>query len=285
MGTSIGIVTDSSCDLPAEVLAEFEIEVVPLNVHYGTEVYQDGTLSLEAFWEKAEGPEPLRTSQPAAGAFGQVFEGLVAQGKEVLCVTLTGKHSGTYNSAQLAAQRFGPAVRVFDSESLSLGLGLQALRAAQAARAGSSMAEILALLVDLRGRMRLTIALDTLENLKRGGRADGFIAVAERMTSALQIKVLINMVEGQLRLVGPARRFEGALRRMLTMVEGVGPVEALAVVHARRPEVAAWVVEELARRTGFPQDRIWLAETGPVLAAHAGQGVIGVLAVPVAADF
>jgi DegV family protein with EDD domain len=284
MGTLIRIVTDSSCDLPAEVLAEFQIEVVPLNVHYGTEVYPDGELSLEAFWEKAEGPEPLRTSQPAVGAFEQVFEGLVAQGKEVLCVTLTGKHSGTFNSAQLAAQRFGPAVRVFDSESLSLGLGLQALRAAQAAWTGSSMAEILALLEDLRGRMRLTIVLDTLENLKRGGRADGFIAVAERMTSALKIKVLINLVEGQLRLVGPARTFEGALRRMLTMVEGMGPVEDLAVVHARRQEMAAGVVEALARRTRFPKEEIWLAETGAVLATHAGRGVIGVLAVPLAVD-
>ena len=127
MEASIRIVTDSSCDLPPDVLSEFQIEVVPLNVHHGTDVYRDGELSLEAFWEKAAGPQPLRTSQPAPGAFDQVFERLVAQGQQVLCLTITSKHSGTSIAARLAARRFGQAVQVFDSLSLSLGLGLQAL--------------------------------------------------------------------------------------------------------------------------------------------------------------
>lgn len=284
MEPSIRVVTDSSCDLPPHVLSEFEIEVVPLTVQYGTEVYLDGELSPDQFWEKAAGPHQPRTSQPAVGAFEQVFERLVAQGQQVLCLTITAKHSGTFNAARLAAQRFGQAVQIFDSLSLSLGLGVQALTAAQAARAACSMDEILALLEDLRGRMRLMIVLDTLENLKRGGRADGFIAVAERMTSALKIKVLINVVEGQLRLVGPARSFEGAVRRVLDAVERMGPLEHLAVIHTRRQEMAATVVEQLAQRTGFPREKIWLRETGAALATHAGPGVIGLLAVPVAAS-
>jgi len=280
MEPRIGIVTDSSCDLGPQLTQEFEIEVVPLTVHLGTNIYHDGELSVEEFWQKASETQQPKTSQPAVGLFEEAFERLVAQGKQVLCLTITRKHSGTFNAACLAAQRFGKTVKVFDSFSLSLGLGLQTLAAARAARAGRSMQEILALLEDLRARMRLTIILDTLENLRRGGRADGFIAVADRMTRALNIKVTINVVEGRLRLLGAARSFKSGLRRVMNLVERLGPLEQLAVVHARNTETAEKVAGQLAERIRFPLARIWVQETGAVLATHAGPGVIGVLAVP-----
>jgi DegV family protein with EDD domain len=275
-------VTDSSCDLPPQPLQEFEIEVVPLTVHFGTEVYRDGELSVEEYWTKAAGPHHPQTSQPAVGVFEEVFERLIAQGKQVLCLTITGKHSGTFNAARLASQRFGEAVKVFDTLSLSLGLGYQALQAAQAARAGQTRLQILAMLEDLRARMHLLIVLDTLENLRRGGRADGFIAVAERMTRALNIKVIITVMEGQLRLLGAARSFKGALSRVLNSIERMGPLEYLAVVHTRNQGMAEQVADQLTQGTGFPREHIWVRETGAALATHAGPGVIGVLAVPIA---
>ncbi len=280
IGQAIRVVTDSGCDLPQRLVERFKIAVVPLIVRFGTEVYQDGELSVGEFWEKGAGPHHPQTSQPSAGAFEEVFERLVAQGKQVLCLTLTGKHSGTFNSACLAAQRFGEAVKVFDSLSLSLGLGIQTLAAAQAAQAGRSMQEVLALLKDMRARIRVLLVFDTLENLRRGGRADGFIAVADRMTRALNIKPVINIVDGQLRLLGAARSFQRGLRRILSLVERLGPLEHLAVVHTRRLETAQEMAGRLAERTGFPRERIWVEETGPALASHAGTGVIGVLAVP-----
>ncbi len=280
MDSTIRIVTDSSCDLPPGLLQEYEIAVVPLTVHFGTDVFYDGELSKAEFWEKASGPYLPKTSQPSVGAFEQVFERLVNQGHEVLCLTITGKHSGTFNAARLAAQRFGEAVQVFDSLSLSLGLGIQTLAAAQAARAGRSMQEVLALLKDMRARMRVMLVFDTLENLRRGGRADGFIAVADRMTRALNIKPVINIVDGQLRLLGAARSFQRGLRRILSLVERLGPLEHLAVVHTRRQETAQEMAGRLAERIGFPRERIWVEETGAALASHAGTGVIGVLAVP-----
>ena len=281
---AIGVVTDSSCDLPQQLVEQFEIEVTPLVVRFGTEVYQDGELSPEEFWAKSTKICPPHTSQPSVGTFEETFERLVAQGKQVLCLTITGKHSGTFNAARLAAQRFGEAVQVFDSLSLSLGLGLQALAAAQAARAGRSMQEILAMLEDVRARMRLTIILDTLENLRRGGRADGFIAIADRMARVLNIKITINVVEGQLRLVGAARSFRSALKRVMNQVEQLGPLEHLAVVHTRRQEMAKKVAGRLAERFNFPRERVWVRETGAALASHAGTGVIGVLAVTVSCD-
>ena len=280
MEQTIRIVTDSGGDLPAQLRQEWDIEFVPLTVLFGEEAYRDGDLTVDEFWEKAAGPHHPKTSQPPVGAYEEVYERLVALGKQVLCVTLTGKHSGTFNAARLAAQRFSGAVTVFDSLSLSLGEGVQALVAAEAARAGRSMAEILAMLENLRARMRLLIVLDSLENLRRGGRAAAFIAVADRMARALNIKVMINLEEGQLRLSGAARSFKGALARVLGMIEQLGPLDHLAVVHTRNLHTAQQVAEELAQRTRFPRERIWVRETEGVLAVHAGPGVIGVMAVP-----
>ena len=279
----VRIVTDSSCDLPRRLVEKFKIGVVPLIVRFGSEVYRDGELPVEEFWKKATGSHHPRTSQPSVGAFEEMFERLIAQGKQVLCVTVTGKHSGTFNAARLAAQRFGEAVRVIDSLSLSLGTGLQALRAAQAALPGCSMQEILASLDDLRARMHLTIVLDTLENLRRGGRADAFIGVVDRMAQALNIKPIVNLVDGQLRLLGAARSFRGGLKRVVGMVERLNTLEYLAVVHTRVPEKAKEMADWLAEHTAFPRDQIWVKETGAVLASHAGAGVIGVLAVTVQA--
>jgi DegV family protein with EDD domain len=282
MDETIRVVTDSSCDLPPELLREYGIAVVPLIVNFGMQSYHDGALSVEQFWEKAAQGHLPNTSQPSVGMFEEVFGRLVTGGNRVLCVTITGKHSGTFNAACVAAQRFGAAVTVFDSLSLSLGLGLQALQAAQAAQKGRSMREILDLLEDLRARSGLLIVLDTLEYLRHGGRADAFMAVADRMTQALNIKVVINLVEGQLKLLGAARSFEGALKRVQNLVAEMGPLEHLAVVHTRNHDMAERVVERLATRAHFPKDHVWMRETGAVLASHAGPGVIGVLAVPAA---
>lgn len=282
MEKSICIVTDSNCDLPQSVIEQFHITVVPLIVRFGAEEYEDGVLSVEEFWDKAAQARPS-TSQPSVGKFEEVFERLVAQGKQVLCLTLTGRHSGTFNTAHLAAQRFGAAVVVFDTLSISLGTGLQALVAAQAAQAGHTLQEILTTLENLRARMRVTILLDTLENLRRGGRADGFIAVIDHMTRALNVKPLVNLVDGQLRLLGMARSFQGGLRRLAEVVERLAPFEHLSVVHTRIQQTAQEMADRLAERTGFPREHIWVRETGPVLACHAGPRVLGVVAVPVPA--
>lgn len=276
----VSVVTDTCCDLPSEVLKEYDIDVVPLVVHFGTEEYDDGELSPELFWEKARGPHHPQTSQPPVGRFEGVYERLVASGKQVLCTTVTGMHSGTFNAARIAAERFGQAVQVFDSRSLSVGLGVQAIVAAAAARAGQSMEEILAQLEDLRSRTRVVIVLDSLENLRRGGRADAFIAVAERMARALNIKVLVNVEEGQIKLMGAARSFKGSVKRLLSTVEQLGPLEYLGVAHTRSLEKANEVADRLAELTGFARDRIMVRETGAVLSTHAGQGVVAVMAVP-----
>jgi DegV family protein with EDD domain len=265
--TVIRIVTDSSCDLPGELLNRFKIAVVPLVVHLATESYFDLELSPQAFWKKvADGTAP-QTSRPSPGAFEQIFERLVEQGKQVLCITLTGEHSGTTDTARLAAGRFGEAVRVFDSHSLSLGVGFQALVAAKAAEAGCSMEDIVALLEDMRSRVLTMIVLDTLENVRR-------------MTRMLDIKPIVGFEEGRLQLLGVARSFRRALNRIVDTVEELGPLEYLAVAHTRNVERAEELADRLGERFGFPREKILVREAGAVVASHAGLGAIGVFAVP-----
>lgn len=279
-GDILRIVTDSSCDLPGELLERFKIAVVPLVVSFGTESYFDLDLSPEAFWEKAADLAAPRTSQPSPGVFEEIFAELVEQGKQVICVTLTGKHSGTADTAGLAARRFGEVVRVFDSHSLSLGVGFQVWEAARAAAAGCSMEEVIALLEDLRSRVRVMVVLDTLESVRRGGRADGFISIVDRMTRMLRIKPIVGFEEGRLQLLGIARSFRSALDRVLEMVEEVEALEHLGVVHARNREKAEALADRLAERTGFPRAEVLVREAGAVVASHAGSGAMGVFAMP-----
>ena len=278
----IRIVTDSSCDLPERMLEEYGITVVPLVVRFGVEEYLDGELSLDEFWQKCETTGPPSTSQPSAGAFEAAFERLVDAGHEVLCITITQRHSGTFDTARLAARRFGERVHVFDSASLSVGVGWQALLAARASQAGQSMAAIIERLRDVRDRMRVFIVLETLENLRRGGRDDAFIRVIERMARVLHVKPVINVVDGQLKLLGVTRSFTAGLRRAFSAVEACAPLEHLAVFSTRRHALAEEWAERLARGTGFPPEQVWVGETGAALASHGGAGLIGVLALPTA---
>ncbi len=120
----IAIVTDSACDLPEGLQNRHGIKVVPLVVRFGTEVYLDGQLTLGEFWNKArQGPPHPETSQPSAGMFEEAFAPLVEQGYHIICLVITSKHSGTFNSAYAASQSFPGQVTVFDTLSLSLAQG------------------------------------------------------------------------------------------------------------------------------------------------------------------
>lgn len=275
----IRLVTDSSCDLPTQLVERFRIAVVPLVVNFGGDSYLDGVLGPDVFWRKAsESAHVPQTSQPSVGAFGEVFEGLVERGKQVLCITLTGKHTGTIETARLAARQFGDAVQVFDSQSLSLGMGFQVLEAARATDLGRSMEEILAHLERVRSSIHVWAVLDTLEYVRRGGRADAFVSVISRMSRVLNVKPVVSFVEGRVQLVGVARSFRRGLDRVVEAVEALRPLDRLAVMHARRERTAAELADRLAERLDFPRAQILVGETGMVLASHAGAGAIGVFA-------
>ncbi|MGA9349777.1 MAG: DegV family protein [Anaerolineae bacterium] len=276
------VVTDSSCDLPQEVLEELGIVVVPLVVRVGNEEFLETDLSIDEYWTKVEAARAQglfpQTSQPSVGAFESVFASLVGEGNEVVCVTVTSHHSGTFNSAWAAAQRFGEAVGVVDSWQTSLALGFQARAAAQAAREGASLSEVVALVREMRAQAHLLAVLDTMDYIRMGGRADALIPILSRVMRFLKIKPIIGFVEGELKLLGQARTFHAAVAQIEQRMMELQPFEHLGVVHTRRPDDAQVWADYLRESMRF-QGQIWVTETGAALSSHAGPGVVAAIGV------
>jgi len=272
----IRVVTDSGADVPPEVARRLQITVVPMLISFGGETFDDHELTADEFWRRAHGFVPPQTSQPPTGAFIMAFEQLVSQGYDVICITFTSTLSGCYNSAWSAASRFGGHVTVIDSRSISLAAGWQVMRAAELALQGATKAEILAAVESTKERTRVYIQIDSVEFIRRGGRLGALMPTIDRMIRALSIKPILNMGDGQLRLLGAARSTVRGLARIATELATLGSLEMVQVMHIRAEQAANWVAREIATSTRFALERIGIGEAGQVLACHGGEGVVGV---------
>jgi len=273
--SNIAVVTDTGADLSPAQQAQHGITVVPLVVTFGSETFMDDQLPIDEYWRKVrEGPAHPQTSQPPTGLYEKAFASLIAQGYHVLCLAITSKHSGTLNSAFAAAQSFPGQVTVFDTLSLSQAQAYQVIRAAQMAREGRSLDDILAQLESLRERTRFCIALDTIESLRRGGRADQIIPVLERVCRVLNIKPLLQISDGQLKLLGAARSHEKSHQQIIAELAKYAPAEHVVVAHTRLASEAPRFAQALAERLQFPLDQVIVVETGAILSSHAGPGVM-----------
>jgi len=275
----IRVVTDSCADLPEEVARRLDISIVPVVVTIGGRTYRDTELSHDEFWRLEERGGQPTTSQPPTGAFQQVFKDLVGRGFRALCVTLTSRHSGTFNSAWSAARAFGDRVTVVDGLSVSWGQGWQVMEAAKMALQGATVQGIVQRLRSIRERTHLLILLDTVENLRRGGRASRLMPAIDRLLRTLRLKPIINMVDGELKLFGVARSYAKGIERLKSEVAALGPLEYLAVIHTRCHSVAETLADDLARLTNLARERIAVTETGVVLSCHGGRGIIAAGAV------
>ncbi len=270
----VRIVTDSSCDLPPALADEKGITVVPLTIRFGSEELVDRQdLTPAQFWAKcATSPVLPETAAPAPGAFQQAFAAAAESGADgVVCVNISSKLSATIQSAQAAANAMGDfPVRVVDSRSVTMGLGMIVLEAARAAAGGASLDEVVAVAERASSKNRVLGSLDTLENLKKGGRIGGAQAL---LGSLLSIKPVIEVVDGAVE-PGPKQRTRSrALRWLADQVAAETAVDQLAVMHGAAPDVND-LLDMLA--AGFPRDRIIVADIGPVIGAHTGPRVIGV---------
>ncbi|KPL23263.1 MAG: hypothetical protein AMJ93_05090 [Anaerolineae bacterium SM23_84] len=271
----IAVVTDSGCDLPRSLQDQYHITTVPLIVRFGEEQFLEHELARERFWEKAsQAPPHPATSQPSAGQFEETFAPLIEQGNHVLCLTITSKHSGTFNSAYVASQTFPGKVTVFDTLSLSLMQGYQAILAAQAAGEGRSLEEILRLLENTRSRTHLFIGLDTIEYLRRGGRADALMPIIERVARVFNIKPILQVIDGELKLLCAPRSMQKAGQRMQQEVAARGPAEMVCAIHIRANDRVHDFAKALADSVDFPAAQVMIAEAGPVLSCQGGPGVL-----------
>lgn len=270
----ISVVTDSGCDLPAALVAEHAITVVPLTIRFGAEELVDGRdLTPASFWERvASSSELPETAAPSPGSFEQAFRAAADGGADgVVCVTLSSTLSATFQAASLGAQAVGDgfAVTVVDSRAVSMGQGMMVLAAARRAAAGGTLDEVAAAASDLVPLTRIFAALDTLDNLRKGGRIGAAQAL---LGSLLSIKPIIQVTGGKVEPESKQRTRGRSLRYLADKARAAGPVSNLAVVHGQAPDVD----ELLALLEGVGTEAPVVSQVGAVIGTHAGPRVVGV---------
>ena len=272
---TIHIVTDSASDISLEEAKELGIEIVPLSVRFGEAEYTDLIdLSVSDFYQKMSESDLLpSTAAPSPGAFEAAFKRCVEAGAEgVVCINHSLALSATGQAAQLAADALVDTVTVkcIDSKSITSGLGTIIRKAASAAKAGKSMDEIVSLVEGLASKTRIFATLDTLENLKKGGRIGGAKAMVGTM---LQFIPCLDLSSGEVVEAGRQRTRKKSLMWLKEVLENEGEITDLCIIHGDAPDVEEFadLISDLV-----PQENIRINQLGAVIGTHGGPRVLGV---------
>jgi fatty acid kinase fatty acid binding subunit len=281
----VAIVTDSTAYLPAELIERHGVHVVPLYVVFDGDrpVPEVEITDYDEFFEELRRAERLpTTSQPSVGDFTSAYEPLLADGREVVSIHISGGLSGTPEAARQAKEalerdgRGGDRVEVVDSTTAAGGLGFMVLAAAKAAAGGADAKQVAAAVAEARAELKMWFAIDTLEFLKRGGRIG---AASAWIGSTLKVKPILT-VENEMTPVERVRTSSRAFERMLDYARqradsGAG---AWSAQHINAPDQCAALVERGTEVFGHGPTIV--SEIGPVLAVHTGPGLLGIGALP-----
>lgn len=273
----VRIVTESTADIPPEMVAELGITVVPSYVLFGTESYRDGVeLTKEQFYEKLAASRQIpTTATPPPALYEEAYHRLAGETDEIVSIHLAARLSGLYSAAAVAAQNV-PQVRivVLDSGQVTMGYGWMVVAAAEAARRGATLDQIVALVEDMKDRCWVLASLDTLEFLHRGGRVNWVQAM---IGALMRIKPIVQVWRGEVSLLERTRTRARSLTRLVELAQGLGTLERVIVLHtqaARRAESLADQLQAL--------DPAWVRLIGPAgvtIASHAGPGAVGIACV------
>lgn len=277
---AVKIVTDSTADLPEKIVTQYGIGVVPLNVHFGEEVYKDGVdIWSEEFYNKLRN-EPIlpNTSQPAPGEFLKVYQQVAKAGDTIISIHISRKMSGTADSAQLAAEMLGAdyQIRIVDSQHVTMSLGVLVLQAAKAAQNGESADVIMAKLAKWKEEISIFFTIKSLEHLHRTGRI-GKASVL--MGSLLNIKPILSIEDG---LIVPNEKTRGNFQKVAELM-----VEKVYQRYGNRPLVVGLIHTELPDEMvileRLAKNRLNILEmvtnlAGPIVGTHAGPNAIGIIA-------
>lgn len=271
---TVRVVTDSTADLPEGMAAELGITVVPLHIHFGDETYEDGvTITKDEFYRRlTTGPGLPKTSAPASGAFTDVYERLATETDEIISLHISSKLSATYASAVLGKEAVKAAcsIAIIDTYSASIGLGLLAIRAAEQARAGATLAAITTDIEAAVPRTKYFGVVDTLEYLHKGGRIGMATAL---LGSLLNVKPILGLRNG---VAHPIERVRGnrqkAFARLCEMVASYPAISSLAIAHTTAEEEMELLGARLAQF--FPSDRIVKSRCGATLGTYLGPNTL-----------
>jgi len=281
----LAVVTDSTSYLPPELIERDDLRVVPLYVVFdGSRTVPEVEITdYPAFFEELRSAEKLpTTSQPSVGDFTAVFEPLLAEGREIVSVHISGGLSGTPEAARQAKEALtrddkgGERIEIVDSTTAAGGLGFMVLAAAKAARDGASAKEAAEHVAAARKELRLWFAIDTLEFLRRGGRIG---AASAWIGSTLKVKPILT-VENEMTPVERVRTSSRMFERLLDYARGCADsgAGAWSAQHINAPDQCAQLVERCTEIYGHGPTIV--SEIGPVLSAHTGPGLLGTGAVP-----
>lgn len=269
---TVRIVTDSACDLRGDEVDALGIEVVPLSIRFGNDEFVDREeLSVEEFYRRLVESDTLpETSAPSPGRFAEAFQRQFDSGASaVVCLDLSAALSATMQSAVTAADSFDGRVHVIDSASITAGLGTMAIEAARLGVDGAGVDDVIALIEDMKPRTRVFGALDTLDNLKKGGRIGGAQAM---IGSMLSIKPLLDLSSGEVVEAGRQRTRRKALAWLRDTIKSHGEIEHLSVMHGEAPDIDDFLAM-VGEFTDLAQVRV--EKIGPVIGTHGGPRVMG----------
>ena len=273
------VVTDSTANLPPELVSEYDIPMIPLTVHWGEETYLDGvTLDASTFYKWLQEREAFpTTSQPSPGAFIEFFLSVAKkhETKNILGIFISAELSGTLASAIQAKNELPNLnIELIDSRSTSMGLGMQVLTAIRAERESQSLEVALERVQHVRDNMNIIFAVDTLEYLHRGGRIGG---AARLLGTALNLKPVLQIEDGKVMPLEKVRMRRKSLQRVVEIVsERVDGrrLGGVAIIHAQAGAdadlVEGWIKEL------FAPEIMYNTILTPVVGTHAGPGTIGV---------
>jgi DegV family protein with EDD domain len=272
---AVKVVTDSTCDIPPQLMKDLGITVVPIYVVFGDKSYRDKLdISEDQFYDKLiHGPVHPTTSIPTPKDFADVYNKLAQETDEIISIHITSKESGTYNAALLAKQLVTGKCRieVVDSLSMSMALGLLVAEAGRQAKAGASLDKVTELVRRTIPKLHLIFLLDTLKYVVRGGRLSKPYGI---IGSALRVKPLLTLKEGDLSMVGVARTKAKAVERLYEFAQGFPKVKELAVSYTTAHDEAKAFADRLT--AAFPDVPLYLTRVGSSLGTHAGPGGMGV---------
>ena len=286
----LGIVTDSTSDLPADLIQRFGIEVVPTILIIEGQQYADGEgISRNDFYARLPGMRQFpTTAAPSIGEFSARYQKLLTLGCDhILSIHAASQLTAICNIARQAAADFADRVTIVDSGSLSLGIGFQVLAAAESAESGAdtstsfsaSLETVLASIADTRRRLHVSAALDTMDFLRRSGRVPAAITILGGM---LNIKPLVELTDGVLKPVAAVRTTGQANERMAAFLKAGLPLERLAILHtgaeSRARNFLARLMDESRRE--LPRD-ILMVNVTTVIGAHVGPNGLGFASVVV----
>jgi DegV family protein with EDD domain len=270
---TVKIITDSVSDIPPDIVQELDITVIPVLLRFGEETYRDGIdMTTDQFYARLATSKVMpTTSVPSLDLFARTYARLAQQTDEILVIMLSAKLSGLYNAARQSADLIegGCRIVVVDSGQAVMAQGFIVIKAAQAARDGATLDEILEIVRQTIPRVEMHAAFDTLEYLKRGGRIGRAQAF---MGSVLRVNPIITLKDGVVEPAGRARSRSRAIDALYEFAASFKRIEGLAVEGAACPQDVDRMVERLGAI--FPKEKILRSRTTPVIGTHTGPGLL-----------